>query len=131
MEFAFPWPMSQGEWLAWSVAAFTIALGLLSLVAPRVSLRIRGLQPAVEAAAHGGNLRGTLSGFPLGVGLSCMLLAQPMIYIALGASWLFTAVGHAVSLATGRGKLALGLSWLAIELALGLLPLAYVFGFMP
>lgn len=128
MEFAFPWPMSQGEWLAWSVAAFTIALGLLSLVAPGVSLRARGLQVVAETS---GNLRGALSGFPLGIGLSCMLLAQPMIYIALGASWLFTAVGRAVSLATGRGNTALGWPWLAIELALGLLPLAYVFGFMP
>ncbi|TIW27946.1 MAG: DUF4345 domain-containing protein, partial [Mesorhizobium sp.] len=29
MEFAFPWPMSQGEWLAWSSAVVTLLFGLL------------------------------------------------------------------------------------------------------
>ena len=29
MEFAFPWPVTQGEWLAWSSAAVTVLLGLI------------------------------------------------------------------------------------------------------
>ncbi|TIO72455.1 MAG: DUF4345 domain-containing protein, partial [Mesorhizobium sp.] len=28
MEFAFPWPASQGEWLAWSSAVVTLLIGL-------------------------------------------------------------------------------------------------------
>ena len=36
MNFTFPWPVSQGEWLAWSSAAVTLFLGLMLLFAPRI-----------------------------------------------------------------------------------------------
>ena len=40
MEFAFPWPLSQGEWLAWSAAAATVFFGVLLMFAPRIAFRI-------------------------------------------------------------------------------------------
>ncbi|MCC2690518.1 MAG: rane protein, partial [Rhizobiaceae bacterium] len=39
MDMAFPWPTTQGEWLAWTAAAVTVFFGLVLLVAPRLSLR--------------------------------------------------------------------------------------------
>ena len=39
MEFEFPWPLSQGEWLAWMSAAITVLFGLILLFAPRLALR--------------------------------------------------------------------------------------------
>ena len=70
MEFEFPWPVTQGEWLAWSSAAATVAFGIILLFAPRLSFRLLRLQTTPEhpeAVAEG---RATMSGFYLGVGLS-------------------------------------------------------------
>ena len=44
-----------------------------------------------------------MAGFYLGVGLCCILLAQPWLYIALGFSWVFTAFGRIVSMLSDRG----------------------------
>src|SRR5690606_27437842 len=48
MELAFPWPISQGEWLAWSSAAITALWGLILLLAPRIAARILRLQAAPD-----------------------------------------------------------------------------------
>jgi uncharacterized membrane protein HdeD (DUF308 family) len=45
MEFSFPWPMSQGEWLAWTSAVVTLALGLILFLAPGLGFRLLRLQP--------------------------------------------------------------------------------------
>ena len=104
MEFAFPWPVTQGEWLAWSSAAVTVLLGLMFFFAPRLSfkaLRLQTTEAHPEAVAEA---RATMSGFYLGVGLCCILLAQPLLYMALGFSWLFTAFGRLVSILSDRGN---------------------------
>ncbi|TIT71505.1 MAG: DUF4345 domain-containing protein, partial [Mesorhizobium sp.] len=86
MEFAFPWPMSQGEWLAWSSAVATLLIGLLLFLAPNLAFRILRLQARPEKAAAIAEGRGRMSGFYLGVSLCCILLAQPLLYMALGFS---------------------------------------------
>ena len=45
-----------------------------------------------------------MAGFYLGLGISCILLAQPWLYMALGFSWLFTAFGRMVSMLSDRGE---------------------------
>src|SRR5690606_21594122 len=69
VELAFPWPISQGEWLAWSSAAATALFGLLMLLAPRSVLRLIRLQPAPERPEAVGEVRATMGGFYLGAGL--------------------------------------------------------------
>jgi hypothetical protein len=104
MEFSFPWPMSQGEWLAWTSAVVTAALGLLLFLAPGIGFRLLRLQPhpdKPEAVIEG---RSRFAGFYLGVGLCAILLAQPLLY-----NW----------------------AALAVDLALAALPLAFAFGFVP
>jgi hypothetical protein len=116
MEFSFPWPMSQGEWLAWSSAAITVMLGLLRL------------QPTEKHPEAVGEARATMSGFYLGLGLCCILLAQPMLYMALGFSWLFTAFGRIVSMMSDSGNTPYNWVWLVVEVALATLPLVSFFG---
>ena len=70
MDFALPWPTSQGEWLAWSSAVFTVLLGLLFFLAPNLAFRILRLQAKPEKAAAIAEGRGRMSGFYLGVGMS-------------------------------------------------------------
>jgi len=131
MEFSFPWPMSQGEWLAWTSAVVTAALGLLLFLAPGIGFRLLRLQPhpdKPEAVIEG---RSRFAGFYLGVGLCAILLAQPLLYMALGLSWLFTAFGRMLGMMSDRGNTPYNWAALAVDLALAALPLAFAFGFVP
>ena len=131
MSFEFPWPFTQGEWLAWSSAAVTILFGLIMLFMPRIGLRILRLQTAPEHPEATSEARATMSGFYLGLGLCCILLAQPLLYMALGFSWLFTAFGRAVSMLSDRGNTLYNWISLVVELVLAALPLAFSLGFVP
>ena len=60
-----------------------------------------------------------MAGFYLGLGLCCILLAQPLLYLALGFSWLFAAFGAHPLDDVGPGQHALQLDfWLFIALVL-------------
>jgi hypothetical protein len=131
MGFEFPWPTSDGEWLAWSSAVVTILFGLILLFLPRIALRILRLQTAPNHPEAVAEARGTMAGFYLGLGLCCILLAQPWLYIALGFSWVFTAFGRIVSMLSDRGGTLYNWISLVIEVVLAGLPLAFSLGFMP
>ena len=131
MDFEFPWPITQGEWLAWSSAAVTILFGLIMLFLPKIALRILRLQTVPEHPEALAEVRGTMAGFYLGLGICCVLLAQPWLYIALGFSWLFTVFGRIVSMLSDRGNTLYNWISLVIELVLAGLPLAFSLGFVP
>jgi len=126
----FYWPSTQGEWLAWTSAAITVLFGLMLLVAPRTSLRILRLQTAPDHPEALSEARGTMAGFYLGVGICALLLAQPLIYLALGAGWAFTALGRLVSIVSDRGVTGFNLASVAIEAVLAALPLLYGLGLL-
>lgn len=131
MEFAFPWPFTTGEWLAWSSAAATAFFGLVLLFMPRLALRLLRLQPVSghpEAVAQG---RATMAGFYLGVGAISILLAQPAIYLALAAGWAVTAFGRIISMLSDGGNRLYNWIFLAAEMALAVLAGAYPLGFIP
>ncbi len=130
MDFALPWPASTGEWLAWSSAAATVLFGLLYLFAPGLSLRLHRLQPTENHPEAVGASRASIAGFYLGVGLCCVLLAQPFIYLTLGVCWILTGFGRLVSMLSDRGNTISNWLWLIVELFLGCLPLAFVLGFV-
>ncbi len=128
MDFTFPWPMSLGEWAAFGSAAITVLFGLMLFFAPGISFRILRLQPKPDrpwAIAEG---RGRMSGFYLGLGLSCLLLAQPLLYMALGFSWLLTAFGRVLSMMSDGANTPFNWASAAVEFLLAALPLAFVFG---
>lgn len=129
MEFSFPWPMSQGEWLAWTSAVITVALGLVLFLAPGFGFRLLRLQPhpeKPEAVAEG---RSRFAGFYLGLGLTAVLLAQPLLYMALGFSWLFTAFGRMLGMMSDGANTPYNWAALVVDLLLAALPLAFAFGF--
>jgi hypothetical protein len=130
MEFTFPWPTTNGEWLTFGSAAVAILLGLVRLFVPDLVLRAQRLQPVPEHPEGFAAVRASMAGFYLGLGVSALLLSQPFLYIALGFSWAFTAFGRLVSILSDRNTL---LNWLLIiiELALGAAALANPLGFMP
>jgi len=130
MEFTFPWPVTQGEWLAWSSAAVTVFFGVVLLFAPGLSFRLFGLQPKPERPEGYAVARANMAGFYLGLGLSALLLAQPLLYMALGFSWLFTAFGRIVSMMSDQGNRLANWLWLVIDLVLSGLALAFSLGFV-
>lgn len=130
MEFAFPWPMTNGEWMAWASAAVTVLFGLVLLFLPGLSLRLLRLRTTDNHPEALSEARSTMAGFYLGVGLCCILLAQPLLYLALGFSWLFTAFGRVVSMLSDRGNTAFNWVSVVIELLLATLPLLFAFGFV-
>ena len=128
MEFQFPWPMTEGEWLAWSSAAVTILFGLIMLFLPRLGLRILRLQPVPSHPEAVSEARATMAGFYLGVGISCIVMAQIWLYLALGLSWLFTAFGRMVSMLSDGGNTPYNWISVIIELALATMALGYGLG---
>lgn len=127
IEFYFP--TSLGEWLAFSSAIVTIIFGFLLFFMPKWSLRLLRLQTFSDVPSAISESRATMAGFYLGVGFCCILLAQPLLYLALGVSWLITAFGRIVSMVLDKGNTKYNwLSW-PIEAALGILPTLYVFGY--
>ncbi len=126
----FYWPTTQGEWVAWSSALVTILFGLFLLFAPRLSLRILRLQTAEGYPEALSEARGTMAGFYLGVGICAMLFAQPLIYLALGAGWAFTAFGRIISMMSDRGVTLFNLASVVIEILLAAGPLLYGLGWI-
>ena len=124
----FYWPTSQGEWLAWSAAPVTILFGLMLLFAPRISLKILRLQTLPDHPEALSEARGTMAGFYLGVGICAMLFAQPLIYLALGAGWAFTAFGRIISMLSDRGVTVFNLVSVVLEILLAAGPLMYALG---
>lgn len=131
MEFAFPWPMTDGEWLAFTGAGLTLLFGLVLFFAPRLALKALFLQTRPERPEAVAEARSTMAGFYLGLGLCSVLLAQPLLYMALGICWLCTAFGRLVSILSDRGSTLANWVWLVVELLLAGLPLGYAFGFFP
>lgn len=131
MEFAFPWPVTQGEWLAWTSAAVTVAFGLLLLFAPRISFRLLRLATSERHPNAIAEARSTMAGFYLGLGLCCILLGQPFLYMALGASWAFTAFGRLIAMMSDGANTPYHWVSITIDLVLAALPLLFVFGLIP
>lgn len=128
MELAFPWPISQGEWLAWSSAAVTALFGLIMLLAPRLALKAMRLQPTAAHPEAVGEIRAGYGGFYLGLGLAAILFAQPLVYLALGLCWTIAAFGRFVSMLSDGGNTAYNWARLILEAALGAMALAFALG---
>ncbi len=119
------WPGSPGEWLAFASAALTALFGLAVLVMPRMTLRAMGSATGSAAA-----VRGPMGGFLLGTGLCCLAMAQPFLYLGLGAGWLFAAFGRLLSVLLDGTRTARDWVVLLAALALGAMPLAFVLGYV-
>ena len=131
MEFSFPYPMSQGEWLAFLGAAATVLIGAFTMFAPGLSLRLLRLQIDPNRPGAIAGVRSTFAGFHLGLGLCCVLFAQPFLYMTLGICWLLTAFGRIISMMSDRAGTLYNWVLLVFEVVLGALPLIFALGLVP
>jgi hypothetical protein len=126
----FYWPGSTGEWLAFLDAAITVGFGLLAFAMPRATLRLLRLQPVAGVPQAAGEARASIAGFYLGLGASCILLAQPLLYLALGACWAMTALGRMAAMVFDRGNTAFNWICLPLDLILAAIPIGYALGYL-
>lgn len=125
MEVYFP--TEFGEQLAFGSAAFCALIGLILMLAPGLALSFYGLAPREGRGEGYGAIRSS-GGFLLGFGLSAILVAQPMVYLALGGAIALSALARMLSILSDRGGAAKNSLLLVVQIVVGGLPLAYVFG---
>ncbi|QCI96847.1 hypothetical protein [Agrobacterium larrymoorei] len=125
MEFYFPTEL--GEQLAFGAAVFSSLMGLVIMFAPMITFRLFGLQLGDRRDGLV-LIRSSLAGFYLGFGTTALLLAQPMVYLAFGASFALAVFGAVLSILSDGGATMRNLLLLVVHLILSALPLAYVFG---
>lgn len=123
-------PQTTGEWLAWASAIITIVFGLICLLAPRFAFRLLRLQTRPDAPEAVSESRATMAGFYLGTAIVAILFNQVFIWMALGAAWIFTALGRLLSIVVDRGNTKFNWISVIVELLLGLAPLAYALGYI-
>ena len=100
IEIVFPEDWS--ERLAFITALVTMVLGLGLMLMPRGFGRFLGLM-AVSGSNNGlSEIRGPFGGIWLGLGLACIILAQPFTYFALGVAFLGAVLGRLISMVFDR-----------------------------
>ena len=127
---AFYLPSSQGEWLAWTVGVITLLFGLILMFAPGISLKILRLNAPDLRANALSSVRATIAGPYIGLGVACLLFAQPFLWMALGCVWGFVLFGRLVSMMSDKANSFY--NWIAVvfELMLAAGPLLFAFGFV-
>lgn len=128
MEFALP--VETGEQLAFGAAAFVVLIGLMMFLAPRFSLRLLGFETQATGTAPYSEMRSSLGGLYVGLGISAILVAQPFIYFALGCAFAVAAFGRLLSILLDRGANARNCILLVVQALLAILPLGYFFGYI-
>ena len=126
MEFYFPTEL--GEQLAFGAAVVSAVIGLVIMFAPGMMLRLFGLQFLTERRDGLALVRSSLAGLYLGFGATALLLAQPMVYLAFGASFALVVFGGILSILSDGGATMRNSLLLVVHLVLAALPLIYVFG---
>ncbi|KAB0568742.1 DUF4345 domain-containing protein [Brucella pituitosa] len=128
MEFYLP--ATTGEWLAWSAAVVTAFAGIVMLFAPGITMKLMRLQPINARPEAYSSIRAVLAGPYLGIGLGCLIFAQPFLWVVLGAAWGFALFGRFISMMSDKGATFYNIIAAVIEFALAAGPLLYAFGFV-
>ncbi|WP_296020390.1 DUF4345 domain-containing protein [uncultured Agrobacterium sp.] len=126
MEFYFPTEL--GEQLAFAAAVLSSLIGLLVMFAPMITFRLFGLQVTGERRDGLVLIRSSLAGLYLGLGVSALLLAQPMVYLAFGAAFALAVFGALLSILSDGGATLRNLLLMVVHVVLAAFPLMYVFG---
>lgn len=92
-------PQTTAELLPFSAAGITLLAGLFAMFMPRIGLKAFA-DTALNARPQGvAELRATIGGFYIGIGLlSLLLFDQQNIQLLLGGAWTFAAFGRLVAL---------------------------------
>ncbi len=122
-------PEDPQEKLAFFAAAVIAIIGGIVMFAPRIALVMCGLSIQEGSESALGGIR-AFGGFALGTGVAVMMMAGPMLYLALGAVLLTGVAARLISLVADRGNFLFQAIAIAGTAIVALTPLQYVFGMM-
>lgn len=123
-------PTSTGEWFAWSAAVVTALFGAIMLFAPGLSMKLLRLQSINGRPEAYASIRAIAAGPYLGLGLGCLIFAQPFLWVVLGAAWGFALFGRFISMMSDKGASFYNIVAVIVEFLLAAGPLLYAFGFV-
>ncbi|MEM9734088.1 MAG: DUF4345 family protein [Pseudomonadota bacterium] len=129
IEFAMP--LSTGEWLAFLTALATFLIGLGLMLFPRPFMAWLGLAPRVGTNNGVSEVRGPFGGMWAGLGLAALLLAQPLVYVALGTAFVFCLLGRFYSFIVDRTFNIHCVVATLFEVASAVFPIAYGLQIIP
>ena len=124
----FPLPISTGEWLAFLAAAGGIMVGLGLMIVPSRIMTFLGLVPSYVQPKGFSEVRGPFAGAWLGMGIACILLAQPLVYLAFGIMLATVIVGRVVSFAADGSFNAHTVMLTVIEAIMAFFAIAFPLG---
>lgn len=125
MEFYFP--TEFGEQLAFGAAAAMVLIGAFVMFAPGIAMKLFGVQPR-DGRPEGYSAVRSAGGLIAGFAGTALLLAQPMVYFALGSAVVLAAFGRVLSIMSDRGATVVNFLFLIVEIALAALPIIFFFG---
>ncbi len=133
LPFNFRMPETIREYFITSVSFLTLILGLISLLTPKLALKILKLHPKESSPYGVGETRGVLAGFYISTGAAPILLldnyiAWLFVSIVLAGAWLFTGIGRFISIFVDRGATLYNFTGVIFEFGIGSLLLAMIFG---
>ena len=99
------------------------------LFAPRLSMSTLGLSVA-ENSQGGEAVFRSAGGFLFGLGLTGMLVFNPLLDIATGVALFFSCLGRIAAMIFDRGNLSTNVTTLFLQLLSGALILATAFGYL-
>jgi predicted membrane channel-forming protein YqfA (hemolysin III family) len=100
------------------------------LFAPGITMKLLRLQPINARPEAYSSIRAVLAGPYLGVGLGCLIFAQPFLWVVLGAVWGFALFGRFISMMSDKSATFYNIVAAIIEFLLAAGPLLYAFGFV-
>ena len=124
---AFPETLEQK--IVFAVYVILMLVGLWILFAPRISMSTLGLTIA-ENSQGGEAVFRSAGGFLFGVGLTGMLVVNPMLDLAIGVALFFSCLGRIAAIIFDRGNLRMNIASLSLQFVLSGLILSTVFGYL-
>ncbi|KQT66011.1 MULTISPECIES: DUF4345 family protein [unclassified Aureimonas] len=122
-------PQTTAELLPFSAAAATLLFGLFAMFTPRLMLRAFTIHAMNQQPQGVAEMRATLGGFYVGIGLlSLLLFDQQNIQLLLGGAWTFATFGRLVALLSDGVSRWANTVLLFLSLAIAAASLASGFG---
>lgn len=107
------------EWAAQAGSLITLVLGVFGVTAPLRISKLVGISPIGN---HGlSEVRATYGGFFVGLGVMCLWLQQPQVYLVAGVAWMCAATVRVLSIMIDKAALPNNFGGVFIEGGVGAL----------